>query len=180
MRAYRARAIPPGSRATGAGCSPRRARARPCSASTRSVAEWQALMDPATEAARRALEAGLVAGGDRAPHRTAPRCIPSAAIWRPCRAPRAVDFTPLLRRRRGRRAQVGGVPLERGAELEPHACALCGAAAGAGIAARRRRSRRCSGLRRLHPRRSARGLPGPCDSRLPARGARRARALRGR
>jgi phytoene/squalene synthetase len=87
------------------------------------LAEWNALMDPATEASASLIKLGwwqeeiqrLIA---RAP--VHPICMYLASL------PRAgeVDFTPLSHAVDASLAELSGVPLERSTELEPHACAL--------------------------------------------------------
>jgi phytoene synthase len=88
-------------------------------------AEWQALMDPATdisvahlklawwEEEMRRLEQGS------AVH---PICVYLAALPRAA----AVDFTPLSAAVAAAAAQVSGAPLERGSDLEPQSRALWG------------------------------------------------------
>jgi phytoene synthase len=88
-------------------------------------AEWQALMDPATETAVAHLKLAwwqeemqrLAAGSAVHPISSYLAGLPRAA---------SADFTPLLAAVNAAAAQVGGVPLERGADLEPHAQALWG------------------------------------------------------
>lgn len=87
------------------------------------LAEWSALMDPATEASASRIKLAwwqeeiqrLI---DRTPIH--PICLYLAAL------PRAgqVDFTPLSQTVDAAIAELSGVPLERSTELEPHACAL--------------------------------------------------------
>jgi phytoene/squalene synthetase len=86
-------------------------------------AEWNALMDPATEASASRLklawwQAEIQRLIVRAPIHPISRYLASL--------PRAdaVDFTPLSRAVDASLAELSGVPLERSAELEPHACAL--------------------------------------------------------
>lgn len=86
-------------------------------------AEWNALTDPATDASASHIKLAwwqeeiqrLIAR--RPVH---PICLYLAAL------PRAseVDFSPLGRAIDAAIAEVSGVPLERSAQLEPHACAL--------------------------------------------------------
>jgi len=88
-------------------------------------AEWQALMDPATEISVAHLKLAwwqdemrrLAAGS--AVH---PICVYLAALPRAA----AVDFTPLAAAVMAVAAQVSGAPLERGADLEPQSRALWG------------------------------------------------------
>ncbi len=87
------------------------------------LAEWNALTDPATDASAARIKLAwwqeetqrLIAR--RPVH---PICLYLAAL------PRAseVDFSPLGRAIDATIAEVSGVPLERSAELEPHACSL--------------------------------------------------------
>jgi 15-cis-phytoene synthase len=89
------------------------------------LAEWRALMDPGTEmsVAQTKLawwrgEMGRIAAGS--PVHPITRYLadfPHAA---------AIDFAPLMRTVEAAAAQVAGVPLERGEELEAHADALYG------------------------------------------------------
>jgi phytoene/squalene synthetase len=97
------------------------------------LAEWNALLDPATEASASRIKLAwwqqeierLIA---RAPLH--PICMYLASL------PRAaeVDFSPLRQAIDASVAELSGVPLERSTELEPHACAL--RAAPLGIASR--------------------------------------------
>jgi phytoene synthase len=87
------------------------------------LAEWRELIDPAVELAAAHLklawwreEIGRLGHG--APVHPISRYIASLP-----RA-RAVDFTPLEKTLEAIARQIGGVPLERGAELEAHAAAL--------------------------------------------------------
>jgi 15-cis-phytoene synthase len=88
-------------------------------------AEWQALMDPATETSVAHLKLAwwqdemqrLAAGSPVHPISGYLAALPRAA---------SVDFTPLLTAVNAAAAQVGGVPLERGADLEPQSRALWG------------------------------------------------------
>jgi phytoene synthase len=88
-------------------------------------AEWQALMDPATETGVAHLKLAwwreemqrLAAGSAVHPISSYLAGLPRAA---------SADFTPLLAAVNAAAAQVGGVPLERGADLEPQAQALWG------------------------------------------------------
>jgi phytoene/squalene synthetase len=87
------------------------------------LAEWNALMEPATEAGASRIKLAwwqeeiqrLIA---RAP--VHPICVYLASL------PRAaeVDFSPLSRAVDAALAELSGVPMERSAELEPHAGAL--------------------------------------------------------
>jgi phytoene synthase len=88
-------------------------------------AEWQALMDPATEIGVAHLKLAwweeemqrLAQGRAIHPISSYLGTLPRAAL---------VDFTPLLDAVKAAAAQVGGVPLERGADLEPQTHALGG------------------------------------------------------
>ena len=90
------------------------------------AAEWQALMDPATEAGVAQLKLGwwqdemrrLSAGSAVHPISTYLAALPRAA---------AVDFAPLITAVSAALVQVSGAPVERAADLEPHAQALWGA-----------------------------------------------------
>jgi phytoene synthase len=81
-------------------------------------AEWQALLDPATELSVAHLKLAwwqdemqrLAAGAPVHPISHYLAALPRAA---------SVDFTPLLTAARNAALQVGGVPVERGADLEP-------------------------------------------------------------
>jgi phytoene/squalene synthetase len=87
------------------------------------LAEWNALQDPATDASASRIKLDwwqleiqrLIAGAP-----LHPICVYLASL------PRAadVDFTPLSLAIDASVAELSGVPLERSAELEPHACAL--------------------------------------------------------
>jgi 15-cis-phytoene synthase len=88
-------------------------------------AEWQALMDPATESSVAHLKLAwwqeemqrLTAGSAVHPISGYLAALPRAG---------SVDFTPLLTAVRAAVAQVSGVPLERSADLEPQSQALWG------------------------------------------------------
>lgn len=88
-------------------------------------AEWQALMNPATETGVAHLKLAwwreemqrLAAGSAVHPISSYLAGLPRAA---------SADFTPLLAAVNAAADQVGGVPLERGADLEPQAQALWG------------------------------------------------------
>ena len=103
-------------------------------------AEWQALMDPATEpsAARLKLDwwreemERLIAGRPLHPISAYLAALPRAV---------AIDFTPLLTAVDAAAEQLGGVPLERGADLEPQSRRIVGPSLGARVPARRRGSR---------------------------------------
>jgi 15-cis-phytoene synthase len=88
-------------------------------------AEWQALMDPATEPSVAHLKLAwwqeemqrLEQGRAVHPISTYLAALPRAA---------SVDFAPLLTAVKAAAAQVSGAPLERGADLEPQSQALWG------------------------------------------------------
>jgi 15-cis-phytoene synthase len=88
-------------------------------------AEWQALMDPATESSVAHLKLAwweeemrrLAAGSPVHPVSSYLAALPRAV---------AVDFAPLLTAVKAAAEQVGGVPLERGTDLEPQSDALWG------------------------------------------------------
>lgn len=88
-------------------------------------AEWRALMDPATEISVAHLKLAwwqeemqrLASGSAVHPISGYLAGLPRAA---------SVDFTPLLTAVKAAAAQVGGVPLERGADLEPQSKGLWG------------------------------------------------------
>jgi phytoene synthase len=88
-------------------------------------AEWQALMDPATESSVAHLKlAWWEEEMARVAHGSAVHPISSYLVSLPRAA--SVDFTPLLTAVKAAAAQVGGVPVERGADLEPQSEALWG------------------------------------------------------
>ena len=120
---YRARAIPLGSVRYWSwlfAASPARA---PLLGVYALLAEWNALTDPGTEASASHIKLAwwqeeiqrLIA---RAP--VHPICVNLASLPRA----REVDFGPLSLAVDASVAELSGVPLERSAELEPHACAL--------------------------------------------------------
>ena len=88
-------------------------------------AEWQALMDPATEPSVAHLKLGwwreemqrLIQGSPVHPISRYLAALPRAA---------AVDFSPLQGAIQAAAIQVSGAPLERGADLEPQSQALWG------------------------------------------------------
>src|SRR6202020_61920 len=122
---YRARAVPPGTPRYWswlfAAAEPR----APLLGIYALGAEWQALMDPATESSVAHLKLAwwqeemqrLAAGSAVHPISVYLAALPRAGL---------VDFTPLLTAVRAASAQVSGVPLERSAELEPQSQALWG------------------------------------------------------
>ncbi len=87
------------------------------------LAEWSALMDPASPRDPAAVKLSwwqeemrrLIAGTPVHPIGAYLRSLPRAA---------AVDFTPLLRAVEASVAEANGAPLEHGRELEPHVWAL--------------------------------------------------------
>jgi phytoene synthase len=130
---YRARAIPLGSTRYWSWLFASSAVRAPLLGVYALLAEWNALLDPATEAsASRIKLAWWQQEIERLVARTPlhPICMYLASL------PRAVeiDFTPLRQAVDASVAELSGVPLERSAELEPHACAL--RAAPLGIASR--------------------------------------------
>jgi len=88
-------------------------------------AEWQALLDPSTESGVAHLKLAwwqeemqrLITGSGVHPISGYLAALPRAA---------SVDFTPLLTAVKAAAAQLGGVPLERAADLEPQSQALWG------------------------------------------------------
>ncbi len=130
---YRARAIPIGSVRYWSWLFAHQASRAPLLGVYALLAEWNALTDPATEPSAGRIKLAwwqdeihrLIA---RAP--VHPICVYLASL------PRAgeVDFTPLRQAVNASVAELSGVPLERSAELEPHAYAL--RAAPLGLASR--------------------------------------------
>jgi 15-cis-phytoene synthase len=130
---YRARAIPIGSVRYWSWLFAHEASRAPLLGVYALLAEWNALTDPATEPSAGRIKLAwwqdeihrLIA---RAP--VHPICVYLASL------PRAdeVDFTPLRQAVDASVAELSGVPLERSAELEPHAYAL--RAAPLGLASR--------------------------------------------
>jgi phytoene/squalene synthetase len=130
---FRARAIPLGSARYWSWLFASSAARAPLLGVYALLAEWNALMDPATEASASRIKLAwwqqeiqrLIA---RAP--VHPICLYLASL------PRAgeVDFSPLGQAIDASIAELSGVPLERSEELEPHACAL--RAAPLGLASR--------------------------------------------
>ena len=120
---YRARAIPLGSVRYWSWLFASPAARAPLLGVYALLAEWNALMDPATEASASRIKLAwwqqeiqrLIA---RAPIH--PICLYLASL--PGAA--AVDFSPLALAVDASLAELSGVPLERSAELDPHACAL--------------------------------------------------------
>jgi len=120
---YRARAIPVGSVRYWSWLFAHQASRAPLLGIYALLAEWSALTDPGTEPSAGRMKLAwwqdeihrLIA---RAP--VHPICVYLASL------PRAaeVDFDPLRQAVNASVAELGGVPLERSAELEPHAYAL--------------------------------------------------------
>jgi 15-cis-phytoene synthase len=122
---YQARAVPPG--------TPRywswlfaAAEARPPLLGIYALgAEWQALMDPATETGVAHLKLAWWRDEmQRLANGSAVHPISSYLAGLPRAA--SADFTPLLAAVNAAAEQVGGVPLERGTDLEPQSQALWG------------------------------------------------------
>jgi phytoene synthase len=120
---YRARAIPPGSVRYWSwlfASAPARA---PLLGVYALLAEWSALMHPATEHSAAQIKLAwwqeeirrLIAGSPVHPIGAYLASLPRAA---------AVDLTPLALSIDAAVRETDGAPLERGADLEPHACAL--------------------------------------------------------
>jgi 15-cis-phytoene synthase len=130
---YRARAIPLGSVRYWSWLFASPAARAPLLGVYALLAEWNALIDPGTEASASRIKLAwwqaeiqrLIA---RAPIH--PVCLYLASLP----GADAVDFTPLALAVDASLAELSGVPLERSAELEPHACAL--RAAPLGLASR--------------------------------------------
>jgi phytoene synthase len=120
---YRARAIPLGSLRYWSWLFASPAARAPLLGVYALLAEWSALMDPATEASASRIK--LAWWQDEIQ-----RLIAHAPIHPICRylasQPHAgeVDFTPLSQAIDASIAELSGVPLERSADLEPHAWAL--------------------------------------------------------
>jgi 15-cis-phytoene synthase len=120
---YRARAIPAGSARYWSWLFASTDARAPLLGIYALLAEWSALMDPATErdAARIKLAwwqeeiRRLVAGVPVHPIGTYLATLPRATV---------VDFAPLLAALDAAATEINGAPLEHAAELGPHACAL--------------------------------------------------------
>jgi 15-cis-phytoene synthase len=130
---YRARAIPLGSVRYWSWLFAAPAARAPLLGVYALLAEWNALTDPATEASASQIKLAWWQGEiQRLIARTPvhPICVYVASL------PRAgeVDFTPLSQAIDASLAELSGVPMERSADLEPHACAL--RAAPLGLASR--------------------------------------------
>ena len=121
--AYRARAIPLGSVRYWSWLFAASAARAPLLGVYALLAEWNALTDPATESSASRIKLAwwqeeigrLIANTP-----VHPICRYLAAL----RGASEVDFSPLSRAIDAAIAEASGVPLERSAELEPHACAL--------------------------------------------------------
>ena len=122
---YRARAVPPGTARYWSWLFAAAESRDPLLGIFALGAEWQALMDPATDSAMAHLKLAwwreevqrLITGSPVHPIGVYLAALPRAD---------AVDFTPLLTAVDAAAHQVGGVPLERGADLEPQSSALWG------------------------------------------------------
>jgi phytoene synthase len=120
---YRARAIPIGSVRYWSWLFASGAARAPLLGVYALLAEWSALTDPGTEPSAGRIKLAwwqdeihrLIARAPLHPICTYLMSLPRAA---------AVDFTPLREAVNATVAELSGVPLERGAELEPHAHAL--------------------------------------------------------
>jgi phytoene synthase len=122
---YRTRAIPPGTSRYWSWLFAAAATRPPLLGIYALGAEWQALMDPATESAVAQLKlAWWQEEMQRLTTRSAVHPISSYLAALPGAA--AVDFTPLLTAVQAAAAHIGGVPLERGTDLEPQSYALWG------------------------------------------------------
>ena len=120
---YRARAIPLGSVRYWSWLFAAAAARAPLLGVYALLGEWNALMDPATEASASRIK---LAWWQEEIHRLIAR-TPIHPICRYLAAlPRAgeVDFSPLSDAINASIAELSGVPMERSAELEPHAWAL--------------------------------------------------------
>jgi phytoene synthase len=120
---YRARAIPLGSVRYWSWLFASSAARAPLLGVYALLAEWNALLDPATEVSASRIKLAwwqqeIERLNARAPLH--PICVYLASL------PRAaeIDFTPLSRAIDASVAELSGVPLERSSELEPHAGAL--------------------------------------------------------
>ena len=130
---YRARAVPIGSVRYWSWLFAHQAARAPLLGVYALLAEWSALTDPGTEPSAGRIKLAwwqdeinrLIAGAPLHPICTYLMSLPRAG---------AVDFTPLRQAVSATVAELSGVPLERSAELEPHACAL--RAAPLGLASR--------------------------------------------
>src|SRR6202011_2850054 len=120
---YRARAIPKGSERYWSWLFAAAAARAPLLGIYALLVEWNALMDPATEHSAARIKLAwwqeeirrLAAGTPVHPIGTYLASLPRAGD---------VDFAPLLLCIDAVVAEASGAPLERGADLEPHACAL--------------------------------------------------------
>jgi phytoene synthase len=123
---YRSRAVPPGTVRYWSWLFAAPARREPLLGMYALMAEWRALLDPATEPSVAQVKLGwwhdeLTRLGAGEPLHPVTRYL--AAL----RSEPAVDWRPLDTMLAASAAQLAGVPLERGAELAAHADALYGA-----------------------------------------------------
>jgi 15-cis-phytoene synthase len=122
---YRARAVPPGTARYWSWLFATSESRAPLLGIYALGAEWQALMDPATESSVAHMKLAwwqeemqrLATGSAVHPISGYLAALPRAA---------SVDLTPLLAAVNAAAAQVSGVPLERGIDLEPQSQALWG------------------------------------------------------
>jgi phytoene synthase len=122
---YQARAVPPGSARHWSWLFAATETRAPLLGIYALLAEWQALMDPATESSVAHLKLAwwseeiqrLKRDSAVHPISTYLAALPRAAV---------VDFDPLLAAVAAAATQIGGAPLERGADLEPQCGALYG------------------------------------------------------
>jgi phytoene synthase len=120
---YRARAIPIGSARYWSWLFAHPAARAPLLGVFALLAEWNALTDPATEPGAGRMK---LAWWQEEIHRLSARAPLHPICMYLMSLPRAaqVDFAPLRQAVNAWAAELSGVPLERSAELEPHACAL--------------------------------------------------------
>ena len=122
---YRSRALPSGTARHWSWLFAARGSREPLLGIYALLAEWRALMDPATEAAVARLKLAwwleemqrLTAGSPVHPISRYLAALPQAAV---------ADFAPLGRAVEAAAAQIAGVPLEHGGELAAHSEALRG------------------------------------------------------
>lgn len=122
---YRSRAVPPGTARYFSWLFAERECREPLLGIYALLAEWRALIDPATE--RSVAQAKLAWWHEEVDRLSAGR--PVHPISRHLAAqPRAAqtDFTPLRRAVEAAALQIAGAPVERGAALADHCRALCG------------------------------------------------------
>jgi 15-cis-phytoene synthase len=122
---YRARAVPPGTVRHWSWLFAAPELRAPLLGIYALAAEWQALMDPATEISVAHLK---LAWWQEEMRRLAAGCAVHPISGYLADLPRAAStgFDPLLKAVDAAAAQVSGVPLERGADLEPQSQALWG------------------------------------------------------